>query len=270
MEKIIRTTLHAGLQKPVKLLQITDIHLVEYSDRDPQAQVDHMIRRKEVFRKEADFPPFTQNDYFAEAFDLAKEEDATLIVTGDVIDVCTYGNLAEFHRIADGKDFMYTPGSHEFASFCRSAGPDWRETYNRNRKTVTESFPNLNYTFESRVVGGINVITCDNHMDFFACDVLEKLKTEAEKGLPMVLFMHEPLTDHGLLRIREPNPYSAGTEEDYRISDEVLKFIDSCPLILATFGGHWHGEGEYTNAAGTKIFVTPGLFKGICRMIEID
>ncbi len=270
MEKIIHTVLHAGLDTPVKLLQITDIHLVEYDEQDPQDQIDHLIRRKEVFRKEAEFPPFPQNHYFEEAFDLAAEENATLIVSGDVIDVCSHGNMAEFHRITDGKDFMYTPGSHEFAKFCRAAGPDWREIYARNRKLMEESFPNLNFTFESRIVGGVNVITCDNHMDFFAAGILENLKAEAEKGLPMVLFMHEPISDHGLLRIRKPDPNACGTEEDYRQSDEVLQFINSCPLILATFGGHWHGAGEYINAEGTKIFVTPGLFKGFCRLIEID
>ena len=53
------------------------------------------------------------------------------------------------------------------------------------------------------------------------------------------------------------------------VNDAMIEFIGKCPLIIATFGGHWHGEAERIAPNGAKMFVTPGLFKGICRMIEI-
>lgn len=269
MEKVIHTVLEIGLPAPVKLLHITDVHLTEVDPRDPADQQEHMVHRREVFRKEANFPPHTPNEYFEEAFALAEQEGAYPVVTGDVIDVHCLGNIDEFHRISDGKDFLFTPGSHEFAKFCRAPREDYKERYTPVRASLEESFPRQKFVFDSRIIGGVNVITADNSRDWFPAEVLEGLKKEAEKGLPMVLFMHDPLTDHGLLRIRPPHPVTLMPDEVYKTNDEVLDFINTCPLIKATFGGHWHGEALQHTPAGVPVYITPGLFKGICRLIEI-
>ena len=269
MEKVIHTVLEVGLEKPVKILQITDVHLTETDPRDSAEQQVHMDKRREVFRRESGYVPHTPNEYFEEAFALAEEQDALPVVTGDVMDVYCLGNRDEFLRIAAGKDFMFTPGSHEFAEFCRAPVPGHRERYARTRPVVEAMLPQINFNFASRVVGGVNIITLDNSRDWFPEEALTGLKAEAEKGLPMVLFMHDPLTDHGLLRIREPHPMTLEPDEVYRVSDEVLQFIDTCPLVKATFAGHWHGDALHHTPAGVPVYITPGLFKGICRLIEI-
>ena len=269
MEKVIHTVLDLGLEKPVKILQITDVHLTETDPRDPVAQQEHMDKRRTVFRKESGYVPFTPNEYFEEALAMAEELGALPVVTGDVMDVNCIGNREEFARIVAGKDMMFTPGSHEFAAFCRAPVEGHEERYAKTRPEVEAAFPQFKFTFDSRTVGGVNLITVDNSRDFFPAEVLEGLKAEAEKGLPMVLFMHDPLVDHGLLRIREPHPFTLQPKEVYEASDEVLKFIDTCPLIKATFAGHWHGETERKTDGGVPVYVTPGLFKGICRLIEI-
>jgi len=271
MQKVIRTRLCLGLEQPVKVLHVTDVHLTETDPRDPIEQQEHMDKRRTVFRRESNFVPLSPNEYFTEAFALAEAEGAFPIVTGDVIDVNCLGNIDEFHRLSDGKDFLFTPGSHEFAKFCRAPkeGDDYHGRYRVIRPALERSFPHLSFTFDARVIGGVNLITVDNSRDWFPQEVLDGLKEEAKKGLPMILFMHDPLTDHGLLRIREPHPAVRVSDEIYAISDQVLKFIDECPLIKATFAGHWHGEGEQKTAGGTPVYITPGLFKGICRMIEL-
>lgn len=270
MEQILHTVIEAGLEKPVKVLHVTDVHLTMTDPADPIEQQEHMDRRREVFRKEANFPPRTPSEYFEEAFRIAAEEGAQTVVTGDVTDVCCEGNLKEFHRIADGKDFLFCPGSHEFASFARGATDDsWKKIFADNRERVEASFPDMKMAFDSRIVGGVNLITLDNDLDVFGREALDGLKAEAAKGLPMILFMHDPLHDHGLLRVREIPAVMRRPVEDYLLSDTVIGFIASCPLILATFAGHWHGAQEAVAPCGKKVFITPGLFKGICRMIEI-
>lgn len=269
MQKVIHTVLNFGLETPVKILHITDVHLTEKDPRDPEAQQEHMEKRRMVFRKESNFVPFSPNEYFEEALDLAKDLDALAVVTGDVMDVDCLGNRDEFARIIQGKDMMFTPGSHEFAAFCRAPIEGHEERYAKTRPQVEAAFPQFNFVFDARVVGGVNVITVDNSRDWFPVEVLEGLKKEAEKGLPMVLFMHDPLTDHGLLRIREPHPFVLQPQEIYDISDAVIDFINTCPLVKATFAGHWHGEAEQRSAGGVPVYITPGLFKGICRLIEI-
>ncbi len=270
MEKIIETKIHIGLEKPVKILHITDVHLVDYAEEDIPEKKEHLIRRRAVFEKEAGFPPHTQNEYFSEAFEIAERENALTVLTGDVTDIAAIGTRREFHRIADGHDFMYCPGSHEFADFCRTPGPDHAEIYKRNYDSFRESFPNLKVTFDSRTVGGLNVITIDNSEDYFTAEIYDKLRAEADRGLPMILFMHDPIGDWNLLRIRPINENMRRSPEEFLTSDSVLGFIGRCPLIKATFAGHWHGESEAVAPCGQKYYVTPGLFKGICRMITID
>lgn len=269
MEQVIHTVLEAGLEKPVKLLQITDVHLVNTDPSDPPEQQEHLAARKTVFEKEANFPPHTQSEYFEEAFRIAEEEGAFPIVTGDVMDVYCKGTRDEFHRISDGKDFMFTPGSHDFAQFCHAPQADYPEYYARIRPEVEAQFPNLKFTFDSRVIGGVNVITMDNSQDIFPVQACEQLKKEAEKGLPMVLFMHDPLSDHGLIRVQPRSEYLKVSEAELNASDEIIEFIGKCPLVLATFAGHWHCDQEHIAPCGARVFITPGLFKGICRLIEI-
>lgn len=269
MEKILHTRLELGLPAPVKVLHMTDVHLVNYAPDDDPEQIAHLIRRKAVFEEEANYPPHTQNEYFEEGFRLAEAEGALPIVTGDVMDVLSSGNLAEFHRIADGKNFLFCPGSHEFAKFCRTPGPEYAEYYVGARKRVEASFPERNLTCTSRTVGGVNLVVLDNSQDYFTAEVLDYLRAEEQKGLPMVLFMHDPLHDHGLLRVRPMNPCMGRTPQELIISDTVLGFLARCPLVVAAFSGHWHGEAEAIAPCGVPTFVTPGLFKGICRLIEI-
>jgi pimeloyl-ACP methyl ester carboxylesterase len=185
-----------------------------------------MDKRRTVFRKESGYVPFTPNEYFEEALAMAEELGALPVVTGDVMDVNCIGNREEFARIVAGKDMMFTPGSHEFAAFCRAPVEGHEERYAKTRPEVEAAFPQFNFTFESRAVGGVNIITVDNSRDFFPAEALDALKAEAEKGLPMILFMHDPLVDHGLLRVREPNPFTLQPQEVYEASDEVVKFID--------------------------------------------
>lgn len=268
MEQILHTVLEAGLEKPVRILQVTDVHLVEYSDQDPVDQQELLKRRRETFRKEGGYPPHTQNEYLEEAFRIAEEQDALLVITGDAMDLNSDGNHREFRRITAGKDFMFTPGGHEFQRICKRVLDEPADYYPGARARVAAAFPELKLTFDSRVVGGVNVITMDNSVDYFRAEILDALKKEVQKGLPMVLFMHDPLHDKALLHIAGI-PLQRPTDEEYRISDQVIELIGTCPLVLATFAGHYHSEQETIAPCGAKVYVTPGLFKGIARMIEI-
>ena len=113
MQEIIHTVFKVGLDQPVKILHITDVHLTEADEYDDEETRELMIKRKASFTAHSDNAPLTTNEYFEEAIQLAKEMEALLVVTGDVIDIHSHGNVAEFHRIADGHDMMFNPGGHE-------------------------------------------------------------------------------------------------------------------------------------------------------------
>ncbi len=270
MNEILHTVIEAGLDKPVKILHVTDVHLTEYNSEDPESQCALLERRRETFRKEGKYPSSTTNEFFEEAIALAAKEGYLLVVSGDVIDLNSAGNRAEFARIIKGHDMMFTPGGHEYQRICKRTlheDPPYPETA---IPQVQAAFPQFNFAFESRVINGLNVITLDNALDYFPAAALEGLKKEIEKGLPIVVFMHVPLYN-GYLRhtvALHPNVTMRVSEEDYRKSDEVIELIEKHPLILASFAGHDHAPRDYERE-GKKHYTTGALFAGDARLIEV-
>ena len=118
MINLTYTNLQIGLEKPVKILQITDVHLTYANENDTPYHQDLMQKRFDVFQKEGNFPPFTPKEYMEQAIALAKEENALLICTGDVIDIHTQGNLEILKEIIKGEDMMFSPGGHEHQRRC--------------------------------------------------------------------------------------------------------------------------------------------------------
>ena len=268
MVDVIHTTLEVGLEKPVKILHITDVHLTKFSENDPADQQALLTRRYQTFRREGEEPPLDPEGYFAEAIQMAEALGSTLVVTGDVMDLFSEGNVRAFHSIADGHDMMFSPGGHETQRICRRTMEEPYPYWVEMRERLAKAFPEFDLDFESRIVGGLNIITANNALDFYNAYTLECFKRELERGLPIVVFSHDPLTD-GLLNRTEPHhPNVTLTPEDYRVSHEMIDLLRTHPLVKGVFGGHWHGRRDEVLPNGRLSFCTPGLFKGICRLIE--
>ena len=69
MEKIIHTVLHVGLEKPVKILHVTDVHLTHSAERDPETQRTLLADRTWTFRREGKYPTYTPDEYLGNAYD---------------------------------------------------------------------------------------------------------------------------------------------------------------------------------------------------------
>ena len=272
MVKILRTVLQLGLEKPVKVLHITDTHITESDREDDQRMKELIEMRRMTFVEEGNYAPLKPQEYLEEAFALAQKEGALPILTGDIQDLNSSGNRKELHKVLDGRDFLYTTGTHEFQrSSCTPRCCPLEEPegyYETTRQSLMREFsPWARWDFDNRVIGGINLITVDDSQGYFTEVTFEKLKKEAEKELPIILFMHVPVTCSTLLR--GPYKESCLTEEAFQISLEALEYIRTNPLIKASFGGHLHCEREEVLDSGHISYVTPGTYAGICRMIEI-
>lgn len=269
MQKIIQTRLTVGLSAPVKLLQITDVHIDEFAPEDPDEQKKFVPRRRDVFRKEGNFPPLSPNQYLEEAFCIAEKEGALPILTGDVIDLNMIGNWNEFDRITAGRDFMYCPGGHEFQRrfFRYAAEPE--PYYETVRKELPAAHPHLTFGVDQREVNGINLLAVDNSPDFFPEFVAEEIAKQVARGLPTVLFMHDPLHGSAITRAKELPFCPPRTEEQERINRDTVELLSTAPNVVGVFSGHNHCEGELLLPNGATSYITPGLYAGICRMIEI-
>ena len=269
MESILYTPIEIGLEKPVKILQVTDVHLTKTNDKDSDYHKDLQTKRFDTFYKEGGQPPKTPSEYFEEAVKMAEDMGALLMITGDVMDIQTYGNIEEFHRIIDGHDCMFTPGGHEMQKRCVRTMEEADNYWEASRKRLQEAFPQFDMDFSSRVIGGVNIICADNSLDHYNARTLSLFKKELEKGLPIVLFSHDPIVC-GALNVWEDEKIPYFTEEDYKIRHEMIDLIKSSPLVKAYFAGHWHAQyDQAVPDASFRSYATPGLFKGVCRLIEL-
>ena len=156
--KIEKIRLAVGLERPIRIAHLTDIHLSLADDRDPPL-IDHAKMRAQVFYEEAACPPKTPSEYFREAMAYAEETCDLCVITGDVIDFISRKNREEVESILRGKHYFFTAGNHEV---CPQVGvPD---SFARKADIFGEiqtSFAGDMF-FESHVVGGVNLVTIDN------------------------------------------------------------------------------------------------------------
>ncbi len=255
---------HFGLSKPVRILHITDIHLSLADDTDGEDMKRHARERRKTFVEEAGYPERDPVGYLQEAMEYAKEFDCT-VITGDMLDFTSHANCKTAKEILAGKDYLFCAGNHEF---CPKVGiPD---SFARKREKFDEiqSLFRGSMTFESRIVGGVNVISIDNGYYLWTEEQFRVLQAEVAKGMPCLLFCHCPLTEKYLWH--EPNhPDLTAGEDEIELTRKVTNYIINEPAIKAVFSGHYHKNG--TEVLGEKTgYILGGLFKGIVGEIEID
>ena len=268
MQDIIHTVIEVGLDAPVRIVHITDVHLTAYAEEDPESQQDLLKRRYESFRKSGGYPPLDPADYFREAIALAEEQNALLIVTGDVIDLHSAGNVRAFRDIIKGHDLMFSPGGHEYQRICRRTMEEEGDYAATMREKLAAEFPEFDLDFESRIVGGVNIITANNSFDYYNAYTVERFERELERGLPIIVFSHDPINDKLMGLTESYHPNVKLTAEEYRISNRMRDAILHDPRVITTVSGHWHTQND-GEVEGKMHYVTPGLFRGICRVIEI-
>ena len=268
MLDILHTVVNIGIEKPIKLLHITDVHLTFFTEHDPEFQQELMSWRTKTFHKEGGCPDYTPEEYFREAIRYAEEIGATLIATGDVIDIYTEGNLLKVNEIIKGHDMMFSPGGHEHQKVCVRTMEEEYPYFKIMREKIKDNFRRFDIDFESRIIGGVNVITANNGLDYYNAYTVNRFEKELERGYPVVVFSHDPVDDP-LLGLTEPyHPNVKLSTEDYLTSNRMLQKLLHDRRVKATFAGHWH-RTEESVIHGKSHYVTDGLFKGKCRLIEI-
>ena len=117
-------------------------------------------------------------------------------------------------------------------------------------------------------INGVNIVCMDNSLDYYSPKTLELFKKELEKGLPIIVFSHDPVWDKMLEHTSPYHPNVRLTENDYKASHETIDILLKNPLVIATFSGHNHVDMEREIECKLH-YSTAGLFKGKARLIEI-
>ncbi|MBO5222863.1 MAG: metallophosphoesterase [Clostridia bacterium] len=257
--------LHLGLEKPVRILQLTDVHLSLSDERNKEDMIPYAAGRRDVFFREAEFPERDPIGYLQDAMEYSKGFDCT-VITGDLVDFNTYKNYDVAKELLAGKDYMFCAGNHEFTP---KPGTDSMELKRGSWDYIQSHFRG-NMHIESRIVGGVNIICADNGFRLWTKEQLAVLKAEAARGLPMLVFCHVPIANDMLTLEGKDNARKLGyTEEEIAESVATAQYLVDEPLVKAFFAGHGH-HNHYWDFHGKPSYMIGGLFKGIVGEITID
>ena len=276
-----QTTIEIGLEKPFRALHITDNHISFADQRDDERKRTLAASRREFFDAGAE----NTTRFLEQQLRYAEENGLPVLHTGDMIDFVSWQNLEYAQAQLSRVDYFMAVGNHEYSLYV---GEAWEDVpYKMQSYEKVQAHFRNNLFFASREMGGINFVAVDDGYYRFDRDQLERLQKEAEKGLPIVLMLHNPLHTDDLYRyvlndLRQPCGYLTGTPEalmagydDYRYrqqkaDEDTLDFIDYVygqPLIRAALSGHLHYDFETRLPSGIPQYVTGAGYRGCAREI---
>lgn len=275
--ELIRSTLEIGLEKPIKLLHVTDSHIALADERDNE--------RKHELAKRLSAPE--KEKHLEDHLAYGKENCDVIVHTGDLIDFTSQANFDFARKILSDEKVFFAAGNHEFSRYVGEAYED--RAYKMN--SFREMMPGLGAPlfFNSRVVGGVDLVSIDNSYHQFEQWQITRLEKEIAKGLPIILCMHVPLFEESLYDYHVgrsgagSSSYLVGCDEDHLPYDEwraieirprgatleMVDFIKSQPLIRAILAGHVHFSFESKLTDSLTQFITGGGYDGVARELTI-
>ena len=276
--QLIHSTLEIGLEKPLKILHVTDSHIALADERDSE--------RKHALAKRLGAPE--KELFFSDPLAYGKDHCDLLVHTGDLIDFTSQANFDFARKVLAEEKVFFAAGNHEFSQFVGEAYED--RAYKMN--SFREMQPGLGAPlfFNSRVLGGVNFVAIDNSYHQFEPWQLTRLKKELAKGLPIVLCVHVPLFEQALYDYhvsrtgKGSSCYLCGCEDEDLLPDdewraieirprgvttEMVSFIKEEALIKAVLSGHVHFSFESLLSPGMPQYVTGGGYDGTARELTI-
>lgn len=254
--KLLKTELCLGAERPFTIVHASDTHLTDADIRNDQRKINLAQER---------LPMFPNAKAMLEEIEkAAKEHDAVVIHTGDLIDFVSYANLDCVREFMNKVDCFMSAGNHEYSQYVGEAFEDaaYRE---QSLELVQSAFKN-DIRFASRIINGINFVAIDNSYYLFDEWQLNRLKDEVNKGLPIVLCMHTPLYSEDIYnqkvddtepevcaylmcvpdeKMKKYSPYRVMTQRPDDITREAYQYISKEPMIKAILTGHLHIDFEH-------------------------
>lgn len=283
MLNLLKSTIHAGLDKPVRLLHVADTHLSLTDERDDDRKRGLAVRRKKAFSDENG----SVEKYLDDQIAYSREHCDLLVHAGDLIDFVSEANIDKAGQILSDPGILFIAGNHEYSQYVGEAWED--HAYRMNSYMKIRRRMGVDLLFASRTVGGLNIVALDNGYYQFEDWYLDRLKREVNKGLPVILVLHCPFYEESLYReimdIRKES--SAGLVgcdeehltryEEYRqiqqrsseTTKRVTEYIFHEKRITAILAGHIHFPFESTLPCGKTQYVSGGGFRGEAREITV-
>ena len=278
-----KTVIHIGLEKPVRLLHVTDTHLTLADERDNE--------RKQKLGRDRTASFHNTNGrverFLDEQITYAEEHCDLMVHTGDLIDFVSKANVEKARALLANEKILFIAGNHEYSQYV---GEAWEDSAYRMNSYMQMGYGlGVPMFYNARTAGGVNIVAMDNGYYRFEDWQLWRLKREVEKGLPVILAFHNPLFEQSLYdrNMARPGAASAGLvgcgeEHLLRFSEfravqqrpdeptlRMIDYISHEPRIKAVLTGHLHFSFESRLAGGQMQYITGGGYDGIAREVII-
>lgn len=250
--EIIKTEVKIGVDKPFRVLHMSDTHLALANENDDE--------RKHELAKERPFG--YPEETMALASEYSKREGLVILHTGDLIDFVSDANLKRANAFLLENDVFFAAGNHEYSRYVGEAFED--EEYRNQSLPLVQSYFTNDLRFAVREIEGVNFVAVDNSYYKIDRQQLDALKAVVKEGKPVVLLLHVPLYSEGFydfMRSRSkkypvylmsvPHEKMAyygekdyGQEVSDALTDEAYEYIKGESAIKCLLVGHMHFSHE--------------------------
>ena len=273
MINVIYNTINIGVEKPFKIIHMTDTHVTGAYESECE-------RIKEEYKaRSIRFP--NADDYCEFVSKLSKENDWPIMHTGDFIDYVSKENLDKAKKYFDSNDIFMAAGNHEF---YRPNDPgEENAEYRAKGFDIIKDYFNNNILADKKEVNGVNFVALDNSYGYFEKWQIDYLNEVIKEGKPIVIMVHWPLhterftkTFIGRDRVSPVlcvpeelmTDYPERAKERFKADEatkEMYHIIKNNPLIKAVLTGHEHMD--FTDEIDGKPHLLTGLYS--IRIIDI-
>ncbi len=182
------------IDKPVKLLHITDQHITGADESDDDHARAEAKRREPVFYQE----PLQAERNFEKLIAFAEENEFDgIIFTGDIIDFPSKYNMKYLAKKLKALKIPYAfaIGNHDW---CYADEPPREPTKVLHFPEIEQEI-GVNLRMDTFEIAGITVATFDNSLFRVKDYQTEFLKKEIEKGKPLIAAFHHPIATESVM-----------------------------------------------------------------------
>ncbi len=184
-----------GLTKEYKFLYVTDAHIIVSDDTESEKVKQYALKRMESFAQNNDLSIKKQFEiWLSEA---EQEQVDAVLLGGDIIDFPSDANINYLDEHLSNIDvpYLYTPGNHDWTYPWEYMTEHAEENYLSLLKPYMQS----NSSIQQMEFEEFIIVSIDNSTNQIAPEALEEYKTILQKGKPVIVMLHVPLSTQSVL-----------------------------------------------------------------------
>jgi len=282
-----RARIHiAGLERDLSILHLTDSHMTEVDERDPEALSAAQGRGPGLF-----FKCTPDGGSTREVFDRTLSDARALgvdagVLTGDIIDFPAWAGIEHVERGMQGLGVptLFTPGNHDWHFQHLEWSDATRQAYYPRLDALTGGTP----ACQSMELGGVRLITVDNSTYQISPEQLAFLRSELATGQPCLLFIHIPIWLESLVPevmkkwgapivMGTPQGWTPETRKRWQVAGNDPSTLEAYELLTrgesenlaGIFCGHVHLDHVDAYREDRFQYVTEPGYSGGHRIIEL-